>query len=184
MRLKNIIILAVILAVLGALFFAFTRPGAPSPAKPKFYVWMIEQDDIERITISLPRDGLSQSWIKIRQEDKFPWYFDDEGRSPVDSVRWGGGIPLLLSGPGADRVIADNATEEKLAEFGLMRPSMEIVLLLSDNYTMKITVGDNTPDGNNFYVRAPNTNAVATVDYTWYSVLAKLVKEPPYATPR
>ncbi|GAG36527.1 unnamed protein product, partial [marine sediment metagenome] len=34
---------------------------------------------------------------------------------------------------------------------------------------------------NTFYVQAPGSNDVALVDYTWYEVLERLVKEPPYA---
>ena len=89
-------------------------------------------------------------------------------------------IPLLLSGPGVDRVIARQATEEKLTEFGLTQPQMEITLTLEDGNIMNIKVGDRTPDGNNFYVQAPDSNDVATVDITWYNVMERLVKEPPY----
>ena len=184
MKTRNIVILLIILALLGGIYYVFNRPEPASPEQPKEYVWMIEQDDIVHITITLTRENpqLSQSFIKISQEDKFPWYFDDAQHSPVDSQRWGGGIPLLLSGPGADRAITYTATPEKLAEYGLTNPKMRIELLLADDTTMVIYVGDATPDGANYYVRAPNSDAVATVDYTWYDIMARLVTEPPYAT--
>ncbi len=169
--------------MLGGVYYAVSRPGPPAPKIPKEYVWLIEQEDIDRITISLPRESLSCSFIRIKMEDKFPWFFDDENKSPVDVKRWGGGIPLLLSGPGADRVISQSTTEEKLAEYGLTQPKMLIQLILTDGETMQISVGDVTPNGGNYYVQAPGSTAVATVDYTWYDVLAKIVKEPPYATP-
>jgi hypothetical protein len=44
-------------------------------------------------------------------------------------------------------------------------------------------VGDKTPDFNNFYVQAPNRQSVATVDISWYTVVERLVKDPPYAPP-
>ena len=125
----------------------------------------------------------SEAFIKIPEGDKFPWYFDDAEKTKVDVTRWGGGIPLLLSGPGADRVIVKNATEDKLAEFGLAQPQMEIVLTLENGNILNIAIGDRTPDWNTFYVKAPNSNDVALVDYTWYEVLERLVKEPPYAPP-
>lgn len=185
MKARNIVILLLIFAVLGGTYYVVSRPKPGPPPEPKMYVWDIQQEDIERITITLPREpgAPSQSWIDIPQEDKFPWYFDDANRSAVDTKRWGGGIPLLLSGPGADRVIAENATQEKLEEYGLLNPSMVIKLEMFNGQTMNITVGDRTPNGNNYYVRAPSTNAVATVDYTWYDVLSKLVTDPPYAAP-
>jgi len=138
-------------------------------------------NDINHITINLPREGLSQSFIKIPQSNNFSWFFDDPQRSAVNATRWGGGIPLLLSGPGADRVISQNATQEKLAEFGLLQPSLEILLTLTNNTTLNIDIGDSTPDGSNYYVRAPGSNAVATVAAEWYQVVERLVKEPPYA---
>jgi len=184
LRFRSILILLVILLALGG-YFIFFNDSEPPPEKkePRVFVWLIEMNEIQHIEIRLPREDKSEAFIKISQEDKFPWYFDDPQRSEVDVARWGGGIPLLLSGPGAERVIAKDATEEKLAEFGLTQPQMEIILILEDGDILNITVGDRTPDGNTFYVRAPNSNNVCLVDYTWYEVLERLVKEPPYAPP-
>ncbi len=147
------------------------------------FVWKIEMTEIQHIEIRLPREDRSEAFVKISQEGKFPWYFDDPQRSEVDVARWGGGIELLLTGPGAERVIAKNATEEKLTEFGLTQPQMEIILTLEDGDILNITVGDRTPDGTAFYVQVPDSNDVGLVDYTWYEVLERLVKVPPYAPP-
>jgi len=184
LRLRNILILLAILLFVGGYFF-LTRDSEPPPkGEPRVFVWDIEMDAIEHIEIRLPREGKSEAFIKISKGSEFPWYFDDAERSAVDSKRWGGGIPLLLSGPGAERIIAEDATEEKLTEFGIIpQPRMEIVLTLEDGNILNIAVGDRTPDGNAFYVRSPYSNDVALVDYTWYEVLERLVKEPPYVTP-
>jgi len=183
LRLRNIFILLAILLVVGIVFYFTSRPEPPPKPPAKVYVWLVEMDDIRHIEIGLPREGKKQAFVKIRQEDKFPWYFDDQRRSPIDVKRWGGGIPLLLSGPGTDRVIAENATDEKLTEFGLSNPRMQIILSLENGDTLKIDVGDSTPAGNTFYVRVPGSRDVCLVDYTWYEVLERLVKEPPYASP-
>ena len=42
----------------------------------------------------------------------------------VDNQRWGGGIPLLLSGPGANRLILQNATDAQLADYGFNTPNL------------------------------------------------------------
>jgi hypothetical protein len=181
LKTRNIIILVIVLAVLGGVYYAVSRPKPATPVTPREYVWDIDQDGISRITISLPRENLSQSFIRITNGDKFPWFFDDAAHSPVDSDRWGGGIPLLLSGPGADRVINRDASPQKLEEYGITNPKMLITLELNDNTVMKIAVGDATPDGSNYYVKAPDFNGVATVDASWYQVLEKIVKDPPYA---
>ncbi len=167
------------------MYFIFFNKTEPPPEKeePRVFLWNIEMGEIQHIEIRLPRENMSESFIKISHGNEFPWYFDDPQRSDVDINRWGGGIPLLLSGPGAERVIAKNATEEQLAEFGLTQPQMEITLTLEDGDILNITIGDRTPDWNTFYVQVPNSNDVALVDYTWYEVLERLVKEPPYAPP-
>jgi len=181
LKIQNILILLIILLIAGGLFYFINMPEAPEVQEVQEYVWMIDMEEINHIILELPRDSKSESFIKISEEDKFPWYFDDEEKSPVDSARWGGGIPLLLSGPGAGRVIAKNAPIEKLTEFGLLDPKMIITLTLEDGKVMTINVGDATPNGSYYYVQAPSTDDVALVDYTWYNVLARLVNEPPYA---
>jgi len=180
LKTQNILILFIILLITGGLFYFLNTPEVPEAAEVQEFVWMIEMEDIEHITLELPREGKSQSFIKISVEDEFPWYFDDEARTPVDSKRWGGGIPLLLSGPGADRVIAEDASPEKLKEFGLIDPKLRISLILIDGKEMTINVGDATPNGAYYYVQAPSTTDIALVDYTWYDILAKIVIEPPY----
>jgi len=181
LRLRNILILLVILLALGGYFYFSNIPQPAPRPPPQLLVWSIEMGEIQHIEIRLLHEGKSQAFIKVEEEDKFPWYFDDPEQSNVDVARWGGGIPLLLSGPGADRVIAENATQEKLTEFGLTQPQMEITLTLEDRDTLNISVGDRTPNGNAFYVQVPGSNDVCLVDYTWYQVIERLVKEPPYA---
>jgi hypothetical protein len=183
LRSQNILTLLIILLAIGGFYYFMNTPEVAEQPQAQTFVWMIDMEEIEHIEISLPREGLSQSFVKISEGDKFPWYFDDEQHSPVDSARWGGGIPLLLSGPGADRIIAENAPPEKIREFGLENPVMEIDLVLTNGRELKIDVGDATPNKATYYVRAPSTNDVALVDYTWFDVLEKLVKEPPYAAP-
>ena len=183
MRFRNILILSVILLALGGYFYMTNRPQPAVKPDPQLFVWMIDMGDIKKITLELPREGKSESFIKIPEGDKFPWHFADPQQSKVDTDRWGGGIPLLLSGPGVDRVISENTTDEKLAEFGLKQPQMQITLTLENGDILNIKVGDSAPDRHAYYVQAPHSNDVALVDYTWYDVLARLINEPPYAPP-
>jgi hypothetical protein len=173
-----------ILLALGGYYFYSTMPKPAPPPEPRLYVWLIEMDKIERIELRLPREGGSQAFIKIPSGDQFPWFFDDPQKSKVDPDRWGGGIPLLLSGPGTARIISENTREEKLSEFGLGKPQLEIALTLEKGKTLRIKIGDTTPDGHAYYVQSPYSTEVALVDYTWFDVLKRLVKEPPYAPPK
>tara|TARA_B100000315_G_scaffold244791_1_gene269923 strand:- start:147 stop:752 length:606 start_codon:yes stop_codon:yes gene_type:complete len=183
LRLRNILILLVIFLALGGYFYFSNRPEPAPPPETQLFVWLVEMEEIQHIEIQLPHEDKSQAFIKIEEEDKFPWYFDNLQRSEVDTQRWGGGIPLLLSGPGANRAITENATEEELTKFGLTQPQMKITLTMENGDTVYINVGDSTPDGRNFFVQAPDTNDVATVDILWYKEIERLVKEPPYALP-
>ncbi len=180
MRVKNILILLTILLAVGGYFYYSNMPKPTPKPEPKLYVWLVSDEDLQHIAIRLPHEGKSQAFIK---EADRSWHFDDPQRSNVDMNRWGGGIPLLLSGPGSDRVIAQNATAEELAKFGLTQPQMEITLKIKDGSILNITIGDKTPNGSAFYVQVPGGNDVATVDISWYEVIERLVKEPPYASP-
>ncbi|UCH42542.1 MAG: DUF4340 domain-containing protein, partial [Dehalococcoidales bacterium] len=82
--------------------------------------------------------------------------------------------------PSTNRLISVNTSEEKLIEFGLMEPLMEVTLTLENDEVLVIKVGDNTPNSTNHYVQAPDSTDVALVDYTWYNEIARLVREPPY----
>jgi hypothetical protein len=167
--------------VLLAGLYTFSRqPKSVAETSPNVYIWSVKSSDLQRVAISLPREGKSQAFLKVGEQDTFPWVFDDARKLAVDSNRWGGGIPLLLSGPAANRIITNNASSQDLTEYGLTHPSMEISLTVNKEI-MKITVGDSTPNGQNYYILAPQSNTVAIVDYTWYDVLTKLVTDPPYA---
>ncbi len=183
MRLRSILILLIILLALGGYFYFSNDSEPPPQAEPRVFLWDIEMGEIQHIEIRLPREDKSEAFIRIKEGDKFPWYFDNPQRSEVDVARWGGGIELLLTGPGAERVIARNATEEKLTEFGLTQPQMEIILTLEDGDILNITIGDRTPDGDAFYVQDLDSNDVYLVVYNWYEVFERLVREPPYVSP-
>ncbi len=180
MRLRSILILLAVLLALGGYFYFSNRPEPPVKQDPRSFVWLIDGDDIKHIEISLPREGKSQAFINIPQGDQFPWFFDDAENSPVDVTRWGGGITLLLSGPGVIRILSENTSDDKLAEFGIADPLMTVNLTLLDGYQINILVGDIAPDGLSFYMLAPRTRDVALVDISWYEVMARLINEPPY----
>ena len=177
MKLRNILILLVIFLALGGYFYYSNQPGPPAKPKTQLYVWLIDMDEIQHIEIELPRDGTSQAFIK--EEDR-SWSFDNSERLAVNMERWGGGIPLILSGPSTSRVISVNTTDKKMIEFGIAEPQMIVSLTLNSGRVLEIIVGDNTPDGINYYVQAPGSREIALVDFTWFEVLARLVTEPPY----
>ena len=178
MKFRAIIVLVVIAAVLGVTLYAVTRPKPTSPPETIPYIWDFEEIyDLKHITLEMPRLGLSESFV---QQDDKQFYFDVENGSIVDTKRWGGGIPLLLSGPRADRVLVKNATDALLAEYGFTSPNLLINLLLKDETIYNIELGNATPSGKTYYVRLAGLRDIYTVDSTWYDVITRLVTEPPY----
>lgn len=180
MKKGSILALVVILAALALYFFVLKPPPAAddeTDPDPMVFVWSVDMDELQHMVISLPQEDMSESFAK--HEDKY-WYFDDPPGPKVDMDRWGGGIPLILSGPGANRLITKGATEEQLTVYGFVQPSMEITLTLENTNTIDIKVGDSAPDGMSYYIKIAESDDVYTVDYTWYNVLERLVLEPPY----
>jgi len=141
------------------------------------YVWLFEMEELQHIQIDLPNVDKTEKFLK--QEDR-QWYFDDPPGPKVDPDRWGGGIPLILSGPGAERPIAKDADDEQLAVFGFTQPILTMTLTKDDGEIYKIEVGDAVPDGHAHYVRLADSTSVYIVDASWYEVLERLVLEPPY----
>ena len=180
MKLENIFVLAAMLAALGILYYFTSQTEPPPPSKPRPFVWDVEMEELTKIAISIPLIQKNEAWVK--HEDRY-WYFDQTEGPKVNMKRWGGGIPLLLSGPGAERLITDNASENQLDFFGLLKPSMQVDLTLENKKIIKIDVGDNTPDAQSFYVKLRQSNDVYTVHESWYHVLERLVLEPPYPDP-
>lgn len=178
MRPRNILILVAVLAVTIAVYFV-TRPVEEPPIEPDPLerIWKFDMDELERIRIELPKMEMSESFLK--HEDEY-WYFDDPPGPQVNPERWGGGIPLILASPAAERSITKNATEEQLANYGFTLPQMKITLTTEDAEFINIEIGDAVPDGSAYYIRLAESNDVYIIDGIWYDVLERLVLEPPY----
>ena len=119
---------------------------------------------------------MSGSYVKNPVDRNF--YFDVEDGPKVDNQRWGGGIPLLLSGPGANRLIYQDISDAEMEEFGFNDPNLTATLTLSDNSIWGIQVGDSNPDGTNYYVRLTINRDIYIVDESWYDTLADIVRDP------
>ena len=174
---RFILALSVLAIGLGAWYFVASRPQPVTPKEPRPFVWSVEMSDLTRIQVDLPRRDLSVAF-KIGS-DRY-WYFTDPDGPQVDLKRWGGGITLLMSGPGANRLIAESPTGGELATFGLDRPNMIVHLQLKDGTLLEIHIGDATPDGVSYYTKQSHRTEVFTVDATWFAIIERLATEPPY----
>lgn len=177
MKLSTTIILVGVLLALSVVFILLR----PEPQLPTIVqsavVWKVDMLEIHKVSISLPRQGKRHAWVA--REDGY-FYFDSPDGPRVDASRWGGGIPALLSGPEASRMIAEGASGKQVASYGLSDPAMLVDLTMDNGDNLQIEIGDNTPDRRGYYIRRAGAPEVFTVDYTWYDVLERLVLDPPY----
>jgi len=175
MSFRNTIVLLAILAILGGIvaYLRISQKEESFEAPPD--VWSYDDNKIEHITLQLPREKQSISFVKNKKKES--WFFDTQPRKPVFLRRWGG-IVLLLSGPQSRRVIADKVTDMDL--YGLNDPSMVITLRITDqSQKLTVVVGDRTPDDKAVYVILKEHQTVYLLDHTWYEVMLRLVREPP-----
>jgi hypothetical protein len=198
LKLKAILILVAILAVAGTTYYFVTRPKTPAQPDAKNFVWNFDMDNLQDVTFILPKTINPETNLPVTEAfDKHPdnqeFYFyllDSPTDGPeVDNQRWGGGIPALLSGPQASRMIQADATTAELQQYGLdptVTPStlnmdIKLTILLSGTpVDYEIYVGASNPSGTTYYVRLAGNTDVYTVDKSWYDVLADIVTDPPY----
>jgi Domain of unknown function (DUF4340) len=187
LKLKAILILVAILAVAGTTYYFVTRPKATTQPDAKHFVWNFDMDNLQNVTMSLPKANVSESFVKHPDNQEF--YFDVVNGPEVDNQRWGGGIPALLSGPEANRLIQASATTTELRQYGLdpsvspttFNMDIKLTILLSGTpVDYEIYVGASNPSGTTYYVRLAGNTDVYTVDKSWYDVLADIVTNPPY----
>lgn len=177
MSYRTTIILLIILSLLGIL--VYFRSGEKPPGGHDFgpEVWSVEESKINRIEIRLPHMDQAAAFVKDSDD---AWYFDEAKHAPVDKDRWAG-ILLLLSGPGSKRLIAEKT--DNPAAYGFEKPQMEIILNVQDQGTLKIVVGDHTPNHENFYVKLRDYHPIFIVDDSWKAALERLVTVPPRTKP-
>jgi hypothetical protein len=141
------------------------------------FVWLVEMDLINHVTIELAREGIEESWIK--KEDGY-WYFESQKSQQVDIKRWGGGVPLLLSGPKSVRRITSIESDEELEKYGLREPQMIVTITMADKSVIKAMLGDVTPDRQAYYIGLAGSKEIYSVDASWFTVIQGLVIDPPF----
>ena len=181
MKLRLVVILGVVAAGLAVVFVLTSGRDDAEDRTERPTIWSFDLRDLHRVEIALPHDQLAEAWFQIDRV----WYFDRPGRPLVEMDRWGGGVPYLLSGPGANRLITDGILPEDLEIFGLLAPRMTIHIEHGGEYgegpgTVDLVIGDETPDTFSFYIQLVGTKKVYTVDRSWYEIMERLVVEPPY----
>jgi len=178
-RVRWIGLLGIALAALIVLSVAWRgSSGTAQNPTTRPVLWSVDFESIERIAIALPARGRGHVWVKGSDGQ---WYFEQPDGAKVDQERWGAGIPLLVSGPAAERLIAESVSDEQLSIYGFTHPEMTVRIGVTDAAPLEVEVGERTPDGRADYVRLASSPAVYAVHHTWKDELARLVTDPPVA---
>ena len=166
-------ILLIVLALIAGIWFFVIKVG-DEPAEPSdaFWFYKVAEADIE--TISIKTESVEQSFSLSDDSD---WYFTGEQQPPVDMSRWGG-VTLVLSGPRARRVLAEEI--EDLKTYGLDPPSTILGLHLRGDRNLTMYLGDLTPDGSGFYATQEDDGNLYVIESVWGKVIRRLASEPPY----
>jgi hypothetical protein len=157
MKLRGLLIAAVVLAILGGvLYWSSHRKTPPTPASAATPpVVKVEPASVTALTVTqkntapvtLTRSGASQ------------WQITAPHSTLADASAVSGILSNLDPLP-SQRVIADSATD--LAPYGLKDPSVAIDLTEKNKKTEKILVGDDTPTGDAVYVALAGNPRVFT----------------------
>ena len=89
----------------------FSRPKPDPQAEPRAFVWSVEIRDLKAMAISVPHQGKSEAWVK--REDQH------------EALGRGGGIPLLLSGPRAERLQNEDTIHIEVGDRALDRQAAD-----------------------------------------------------------
>lgn len=166
------ILLAVLALVAGLWFFVIKEGDEPRTPSDAFWFYKVEEEDIDLITIQT--EDSEQSFSHREGQG---WYFTGERQPPVDLARWGG-VTLVLSGPRARRVLADEVDD--LQTYGLDPPSTVLDLGLRGDRKLRLFLGDTTPDGSGYYATQEGDDNLYVIESVWGQVLRRLAFEPPY----
>jgi hypothetical protein len=177
MNFKTTAFLLLALLVLGGYTYNYVINKPRPPAEPRPFVYQFEMTDI--VAMELRHDGRTTNVYLDQATDE--WKFVDPDGGEVDAGRLNG-IRLLLSGPGANRLLFADPTQAQLAEFGFNSPSVIANITLKDGTRHQVLLGDLTHDGRNYYTKNSDSNTVYLVDYTWGNELKRFVNEPPVMT--
>ena len=165
-------LLAILVIVAGLWFFVFSNMEEPAEPSDQFWFYKVEEDDIQFISV---KTETTKEDFSYREGEG--WFFDGEKQPPVDLARWGG-VTLVLSGPRARRVLAEEI--EDYETYGLDPPSTVFDLGLTGGRSLQLYLGKTTPDGSGYYAYQRGDDNLYVIESIWGQVLRRLAFEPPY----
>ncbi len=179
MKLRNTIILLVVLVALGAYAWYITQnPSAiatnasATPSPTPAVVFDFNTDNVVKFQVSDLKKNQTVSVTK--QGDN--WHMDQPKDSATDPLRVTTAIGDLAHLT-ASRVLT-NTTD--LGQFGLTSPALEARITLSDTTQYVLKVGDQTPDQSDYYAQKGDDKQVYLLPTFIQQSMTDFLSNPPY----
>jgi ribosomal protein L12E/L44/L45/RPP1/RPP2 len=159
MRIKGLLVAALVLAALsGALYWSNRKQKAeeskPAAETPK--IVKMEANDVQKVELKR-KDG--QVVVVERGRDN-QWTITAPKPLRADQETTGSLVSTLAS-LSSDKVVDEKPAD--LSQFGFNTPSLEVTITKKDGKTAKILVGDDAPTGGGAFVKTTDDPKVYTV---------------------
>lgn len=169
-RTKNLIIMASVLAVLVAGYFAVTAltkdPDVPTDetAAQTYSVGEIDHNALCSVSVTNIRDGETET-LNFRLGDAGEcWIWDGNEELPLDNSKF---VALVSAVSEAVSDYKMNVETAKLGDYGLDAPASSVTFGFDDGKTVTYIVGDrNSFNGKYYFADAADVNSVYVVDST------------------
>ena len=141
-----------------------------SGGPPFFYT--LPEGDIARVEIDSPEGAIA---FELDEVENY-WIFAGDDTMPVDRRRWNG-VTTLLGGPRTQRQLESSFGDPSL--YGLESPDTTVTIGLKDGSSVRLFVGDETPDRAGNYAQLEGFPQLVLVSSAWGEVLNGLIADPP-----
>lgn len=141
-----------------------------SGGPPFFYT--LSEGDIRRVEIDSPNGVMAFVLDDVANY----WFFEGDDTMPVDRQRWNG-VTTLLGGPRSQRQLEASFGDPAL--YGLDTPDTTVTIGLRDGSSVRLFLGDETPDRAGNYAQIEGFPQLVLVSSAWGEVLNGLIDDPP-----
>jgi len=175
MKVRNTIILIILLALLGGYVYFFEVRGntgeEATPTPSTVQVLDLNEDDVVGLTVQGP-----EGTTRLSRPVGGQWQMEEPSQEPADDTRVGL-VVSSLAHLSASRSLTETTD---LEPFGLASPLWTVEVEVAGGTTERIQIGDKNPAGGQYYVKKEGDSAIYLVYASTIEGLQRLVKEPPY----
>lgn len=174
MNIRLTFLLLAVLLLFGGTILIVTLTGTSEREPDQPWVWKVDDNSIVHIEVTYQ----GEKAVYDRKPGGTNWFIvEGDKETRVFQDKWSG-TPLLLSGPRANRKLADTISNP--ADYGLDPPETIVRITERTGRSYEVHLGIVTPDGANQYARLVGSPELFTVPQIWAMVINRLAFQPPY----